>query len=307
MQSKKHWTLLEILNTTTQYFTEKNIDNPRLNAEELLGKVLDLKRVELYVAFERPLTDKEISNLRELVKRRIQHEPLQHIIGQTDFMGYPIKVNPDVLIPRPETEILVEEVLKLQNDPNLKNPNILDIGTGSGCIAISLVLEWKNSQVVAVDVSSTALKTAHQNCLLNTISAQMAASHKNQTIDFSNDITLLEHDILKPWPPSIKKQFDIIVSNPPYVTQNEMQSLQPEVNNYEPHDALTDFNDGLTFYRRIFDIVTEKKELVCRYLFLEMSGSQPEKIIAIAQNYAFNNIEIIPDLNKIDRVLKIEV
>ena len=110
MHSKKHWTLLEILNTTTDYFAEKNIDNPRLNAEELLGKILSLKRVQLYVSFERPLTDREVSDFRTLVKRRIQHEPLQHIIGQTEFMGFPISVNPNVLIPRPETEILVEEV-----------------------------------------------------------------------------------------------------------------------------------------------------------------------------------------------------
>ncbi|MEJ2544119.1 MAG: peptide chain release factor N(5)-glutamine methyltransferase [Calditrichaceae bacterium] len=307
MLSKKSWTLLDILNTTTEYFTEKNIDNPRLNAEELLGKVLGLKRVQLYVAFERPLTDEEVFKFRELVKRRIQHEPLQHIIGQTEFMGYPIKVNSDVLIPRPETEILVEEVLKLQTGMILKNPTILDIGTGSGCIAISLALEWKDSQLIAIDVSKSAIETAHQNCQLNGIFAQMARSNQIQNIDFSNQLAILEQDILKPWSQSIKKQFDIIVFNPPYVTKDEMKTLQPEVRDYEPHVALTDFNDGLIFYRRIFDMLSRKHELESRYLFLEMSGSQPDKIITLAQEYRFKHIDIIPDLNKIDRVLKIEV
>ena len=307
MQSKKRWTLLELLNTTTQYFTEKNIDNPRLNAEELLGKVLNLKRVQLYVAFERPLTDKEVYNFRELVKRRIQHEPLQHIIGQTEFMGYPFNVNPNVLIPRPETEILVEEVLKLQNDSSIKNPTILDIGTGSGCIAVSLALEWKGSRLTAVDASTSALETANQNCQLNEISAQKAQSNQNQEKDSSRHLILMEQDILNPWPQTIENQFDIIVSNPPYVTNDEMKSLQPEVRDFEPHAALTDFDDGLTFYKRIFDMIAEKKELECRYLFLEMSGSQPDKIVELARKKTFKKIEIIPDLNKIDRVLKIEV
>jgi release factor glutamine methyltransferase len=307
MQSKKYWNLLEILNTTTQYFVEKNIDNPRLNAEELLGKALGLSRVELYVSFERLLTDKEVSTFREMVKRRIQHEPLQHIIGQTEFMGYPIKVNSNVLIPRPETEILVEEIIKLQNENDLKNPTILDIGTGSGCIAISLAQEWSGSQLLAVDNSSAALDMAQQNCLLNKISVKMVKSNQAQPLDLSIQITLLEHDILKPWPQLLKRHFDIIVSNPPYVTNDEMKTLQPEVKNYEPHAALTDFSDGLKFYRRIFDMITEKREIECHYLFLEMSGSQPEKIIALTRKYMFRKINIIPDLSKINRVLKIEV
>ncbi len=307
MQSTKRWNLLEILNTTTQYFTEKNIDNPRLNAEELLGKALGLSRVQLYVSFERPLTEKEVSTFKEMVKRRIQHEPLQQIIGQTEFMGYPYKVNSDVLIPRPETEMLVEEILKLKIENGLKNPTILDIGTGSGCIAISLALNWSDSQLFAVDNSPAALNMAQQNCLLNKISVQNVKSNQPQSSNFSLQLILLEHDILKPWPQLLKRQFDIIVSNPPYVTNDEMKTLQPEVKDYEPHGALTDFSDGLKFYRRIFDMITEKQELECHYLFLEMSGSQPDRIIALAQKHAFRKIDIIPDLSKIDRILRIEV
>ena len=307
MQSNKRWTLLELLNTTTQYFDEKNIDNPRLNAEELLGKALGLNRVQLYVAFERPVTDTEVDSFRSMVKRRAQHEPLQHIIGMTEFMGFPIQVNRDVLIARPETEILVEEVINLKNQNDLKNPNILDIGTGSGCIAISLALCLLESKILATDISPAAIEIAQQNCRLNKISVQIIESNQTQKIDFTTPVTLVEHDIMQPWAQSLRNQFDIIVSNPPYVTQTEMDSLQPEVKDFEPHAALTDFSDGLKFYKRIFDLIMGNNELKCRYLLLEMSGSQPEKITAIAQNYPFNKLDIIPDLNKIDRVLRIEV
>ena len=307
MQSKKRWILLELLNTTTQYFNEKNIDNPRLNAEELLGKALGLNRVQLYVAYERPVTDTEVDIFRAMVKRRIQHEPLQHIIGLTEFMGYPIKVNRDVLIPRSETEILVEEILKLQSEAKLKNPSILDIGTGSGCIAISLAKVRPDNKLLAIDVSPAALEVTRQNCELNEIPVQKVESHHTQKTSLSTPVTLAEHDIMQPWPESLKTTFDIIVSNPPYVTNDEMGTLQQEVKDYEPHAALTDFADGLKFYKRIFDLVSGKDELECHYLFLEMSGSQPDKIRALARNYSFKKINVIPDLNKIDRVLKIEV
>ena len=112
---------------------------------------------------------------------------------------------------------------------------------------------------------------------------------------------------MQPWPESLKTMFDIIVSNPPYVTNDEMRTLQQEVKDYEPHTALTDFGDGLKVYKRIFDLITGKDELECHYLFLEMSGSQPDKIKALARNYSFKKISVIADLNKIDRVLKIEV
>jgi release factor glutamine methyltransferase len=307
MQSNKRWTLLELLNTTTKYFTEKNIDNPRLNTEELLSKTLELDRVQLYVAYERPLTDAEIDTFRSLVKRRIQHEPLQHILGITEFMGYPIKVNRDVLIPRPETEILVEEVLKLKSEIGMKNPYILDIGTGSGCIAISLAMDWPTSSILAIDISTAALDMAKQNCELNNIDVQIADIYHKQNTELTSSVILVEHDVLKSWPSLFSKQFDIIVSNPPYVKNDEIEALQPEVRDFEPHIALTDSGDGLKFYKHIFDLVKVNCELECKYLFLEMSGSQPKEITDLAYTYSFKKIETIPDLNKIDRVLKIEV
>lgn len=307
MPSKKHWKLLEILNTTTQYFIDKNIENPRLNAEELLGKVLGIDRVQLYVSYEQPLSDKEIYDFRSLVKRRIHHEPLQHIIGMTEFMGYPIKVNRDVLIPRPETEILVEGVLKLHCEGKLEKPSILDIGTGSGCIAVSLALTWPNSELLAIDISASALDVAKQNCELNKIPVQIKDSNHKQKTNFYTPIILAQLDIMQSWPQSLNNHFDIIISNPPYVTKNEINDLQVEVRDFEPHIALTDHDDGLKFYKRIFDMVKSKGELDCRYLFLEMSGSHPDRIEDLAHKYIFKKINIIPDLNKIDRVLKIEV
>ena len=307
MQQKKQWKLLDLLNTTMQYLLEKGVDNPRLNAEELLGKALDLNRVQLYVSFDRPISETELDLYRSLIKRRSQHEPLQHILGQTEFMGYPFIVNPNVLIPRPETEILVEEVLKTTQQTGQRNPSILDIGTGSGCIAISLALQLPGSHILAIDISKSALDIARQNCQLNNISLNMFESDHTKTENTAPPITFAMYDILSPWPSSFQNRFDIMVSNPPYVTKTEMEQLQPEVRDFEPQGALTDFNDGLTYYKRIFELVSERESLQCKYLFLEMSGSQPDKIVSLARTYSFYKIDIIPDLNKIERVLKIEV
>ncbi|MEJ2055207.1 MAG: peptide chain release factor N(5)-glutamine methyltransferase, partial [Calditrichaceae bacterium] len=283
----------------------KKIENPRLNAEQLMSKALQLDRVHLYVSFERPLTESEINVYRSMVKRRVNHEPLQYITGMTEFMGLPIKVNPDVLIPRPETETVVEQILAYQKQNKLIN--ILDIGTGSGCIAISLAKDQRRCKILGIDKSGRALKTAAENCQINNIPLHYEENDQDKPAHLTEGITLFKHDIMQPWPSSVVNKFDIIVSNPPYITQEEIGNLQPEVKDFEPLEALTDYSDGLAFYRRIFDLTTGNCELISRMLFLEMSGSQPEKIIALSRRYHFKNIEIIPDLNKISRVLKIEV
>ena len=203
------WTILELLKVTTQFLSEKSIENPRLNAEHLLSHLLSLKRVDLYLQFERILTTAEVNQYRELIRRRAQYEPLQYIIGKTEFMGLCFEVSPDVLIPRPETELLVEEVLKLSVD--LQAPTILDIGTGSGCIAISLAQLWPGSRIIATDVSEAALHMARNNAGVNNVAER---------------IRFLLHDILNETLPV--DSFDIIVSNPPYIAADEMEGLEPE-------------------------------------------------------------------------------
>ncbi len=290
MQKPKPWKLIDLLKTTTGYFQKKNIENPRLNAERLLCPILKMERINLYIEFERPISESELSQYRAFVSRRANNEPLQYILGETEFMGLPFKVTPDVLIPRPETEILVEEILKLK-DQNKNLTNMLDIGTGSGCIPISLAHYWPQAQITGIDISAEALEIAKENKELNK----------------TENITFIEKDLFNDWPDeNLAQNFDIIISNPPYVTEKEIDGLQNEVKEFEPTIALTDFSDGLRFYRHIFSLINDGK-LKCKFLFFEMSGSQPEKIINEAKKYSFESIEVIKDLTEIERVLKIEV
>ncbi len=287
---KKSWRVIELLQTVSSFLEEKGIENPRLNAELLLGKVLNLSRVELYLAFERPLSKTELDAYRDLIRRRAQHEPLQYLLQETEFMGLKFAVGPGVLIPRPETEILVEQVLKLKVEFS-QSPIIVDVGTGSGCIALSLAHFWPEAQVFASDVSSQALAFVKKNLELNQLNGRVMANI---------------HDVMDDWAPWLPKTFDILVSNPPYISAQEIKSLPNEVQQYEPLVALTDQADGLRFYRRFFQLVKEKI-IQPQYLFLELSGSQPEKIVNLAEQAALGTIEVINDLNNIKRVLKIRV
>lgn len=309
MTKNKVWNVVELLNTTAHYFKEKNIENPRLNAEYLLGKILNLKRVELYVAFERPVTNTELTAFRGFVKRRSMSEPLQYILGETEFMGLTFKVNPGVFIPRPETEILVEEVLKLKPFYKDKQPVVIDIGSGSGSISVSLADSWPEARFACTDISYAALETAKDNAFLNQLEAVIFRKNhspaENPALQ-NGRLTFVEHDIFSEWHPLLPKQADILISNPPYIALDEMPALPLEVKDYEPHIALTDQADGLNFYKRIFELVCKEQTLNCQYIFFEMSGSQPQRIIELANEHSFPEIEIINDLNEIPRVLKIK-
>ncbi len=285
------WKVVDLLKAVTPFLKEKGIDNARLNAELLLGKVLGLKRVSLYVQFDRPLTQDELGAYRKLIRRRARHEPLQYLLEQTECMGLPFKVGPGVLIPRPETEILIEETLKLKNALKATKPVLVDVGTGSGCIAVSLAKLWPESEIYATDISDSALELSKENAELNKV---------------TKNIRFVKHDVFTQWDVNLPKAFDVLVSNPPYITPNEMERLPQEVKAYEPEIALSDGANGLRFYDRFFEMIREHL-IDVRYLMLELSGSQPEKIIERTYYYGLNPTEIIPDLNRIKRVLKIKV
>jgi len=286
--NQKTWKVIEILKTTTDYFTEKQIENPRLNAEQLLAHVLNLTRIQLYVQFENLLSSKEVSNFRELIRRRANNEPLQYILGEVEFMGLNFKVTPAALIPRPETEILVERIIETVKNSKMKNPSIIDIGTGSGCIAISLAHHLPDCKITATDVSQEALDLAQLNSSTNRIT----------------NINLLNHDILtaKNFP---LETVDIIVSNPPYVAANEMIDLPDEIKNYEPEIALTDYKSGLIFYEKILSLID--KDLKCKFVFMEMNANINKQIVNLSINFGFNQIEVIHDLNNLPRIIKIEI
>lgn len=278
-------TVLELLNLTTTFFEQKGIDSARLNAELLLADILKCKRLDLYLAFDKPVKDEEVDNYRLFIKRRGNREPLQYILGYVEFYGLTFSVNKDVLIPRQETEILIETVLKAVDK---ESPlTILDIGTGSGIIAIALAKNLPNAKIFALDKSAEALVVARQNAEANGV---------------ENRTAFLQNDILSSSFP-INDKLDIIVSNPPYVAHKEFQSLQKEIVAFEPDFAVTDFSDGLTFYRRIIeDAKNHLKEN--GKIFFEIGAGQSAQVKSLFELHNFSSIEIRKDYSTIDRVIK---
>jgi len=230
------WTIQKILDWTSTYFTSKSISSARLDAELLLANVLNCNRLDLYLQFERILTPQERTRYREFVQRRTRREPVQYILGVTEFHGLVFEVTPDVLIPRPETELLVETVLENSSGLGRTPVRILDVGTGSGCIAVSLAKESPSAEIWAMDSSPEALAVARRNAERHGV-----------------EIHFLLQDVFQPFKKKLP-QFDIVVSNPPYVTASEENVLPPEVKNYEPPEALFAAGDGLDFYRQFIKI-----------------------------------------------------
>jgi len=226
-------TVLEVIQRSTDFLGKKGVDSPRLQTELLLGHMLKIPRMQLYLNFERKLTEIELAGFRALIKRRGQREPLQQIVGSTSFCGYEIAVSPHVLVPRPETEILaecgwtyLEKARKEQHGPI----HILDFGTGSGCLAIALASKLRDAEVCASDISPEALHVARQNAVRNGVQIQFFEGEGFRAI------------------PS-DARFDLIISNPPYIPAGQIEGLQPEVRDFEPRGALEGGEDGLNFYR----------------------------------------------------------
>lgn len=279
----KEWTVLSMLEWATDYFKEKNIPDPRYSIEWLLAETLNIKRLDLYLKFDRPLSPKELSELRPVIKRRAKHEPLQYIIGYTDFVNTHISVNPDVLIPRLETEQLVEIILDRHADEKNKAFSVLDIGTGSGCIPIALKMERPAWQLSGIDISPEALEIARSNAEQNEV-----------------DVTFLKGDILKPETISFDTSWDIIVSNPPYITPGEKGALEPQVRTYEPHQAL--FTDDMDrMYGNILHFA-EKNLAPEGILYLELHEHFAGQIQQLFERKNWET-ELQKDYDKKDRFL----
>lgn len=275
----KVWRIIDIINWSKDYLEKHNVDSPRLTIELMLTHVLNIERIKLYTDYDKPLSESELSVIKSMIQQRIKRYPLQYILGQVEFYGSKFIVNQDVLIPRPETEELVDKVI---NEYNINNDyKILDIGTGSGCIAISLAKKFVNSTITAIDNSTSALKVAKQN-----------------SIDLGvENVKFAYADILTTEP---KLKYDIIVSNPPYVSNTEMNELEPELS-FEPNSALTDSSDGLEFYRR-FVTIFKNILSIDGVFYLELNSSlarETEKLFASEYK-----IEIIRDLFDKPRILK---
>jgi len=227
MTQAEIWTTLKVLDWTKEFLAARGVENARLEAEWLLCAVTGLDRVGLYLNFEKPLDAEELAAYRAMVARRGRREPLQHILGTQEFCGLEFEVTPAVLIPRHDTETLVNEALGRMPGAQA----ILDIGTGSGCIAVALAHRLPGASVTAVDISEAALVVARRNAEKNGVA-----------IEFLHG-SLFE--------PVAERQFDLIVSNPPYIPSSDIEALEPEVRDFDPRGALDGGADGLDVYRAL--------------------------------------------------------
>ncbi len=279
-------TVLESIKLSTEYLGKKGIESPRVNAELLLAEILNCKQLDLYLSFDKPLKENEILKYREWIVRRGKYEPLQYIIGRTEFYGLTFYVNSNVLIPRQETEILVETIL--QDCKEKERYNILDIGTGSGNIAVSLAKHLPNSVITAIDISDSALSLAQKNAEENCVKG---------IIQFKN-IDITSPNCLK----HLNSKFDIVVSNPPYVSLEEYQTLQKEIIDYEPAASVTDGEDGYKFYRIITRLVIELLSSSGK-LYFELGKDQAEEVKLILSENGFKNIQTFKDYLNVERVI----
>jgi len=232
----KSWTVLELLNWTADYFRRLGLENPRLNAEILLGKVLGLERIMLYARFDQEVGERQREEFRELVRRRAAREPLQYLVGAWEFYGRRFELTPAVLIPRQETELVVEKCLEKAPDAPLW---AADIGTGSGAIAVTIAAERPALHVIATDLSEEALAVAARN----------AAAHS-----VSDRVHIARGELAEPVRallPADRAGLDLLVSNPPYIPTARIEGLEPEVRDHEPRQALDGGPDGLDVLRRL--------------------------------------------------------
>ncbi len=275
-------TVLEIIRKTTDFLEAKGVESPRLNAELLIGHVLGLPRMQLYLQFERLLTEPELALIRPLVKRRSQREPLQYILGGTEFFHLRLKIDRRALIPRPETERLCELISQRLSTPPAA---ILDLGTGSGAIALGLAAFYSSAMVTALDVSEEALALAREN---------------SEALGLSGRVRLLHSDWFAALEPG--ERFDLVVANPPYLSGRETAASLPEVRQHEPSMALSSGADGT---EALLHIIAEAPRFltVAGLLALETGIDQHVVLRERAAGVGFARIESLRDLNDRDRYL----
>lgn len=290
--SREHeWTILDLIRWTTGYFTSHGIDSPRTTAEILLAHALQIKKIDLYLRYDQPLLKKELSAYKSLLKRRIDREPVAYITGKKEFWSIELDVCPDVLIPRPDTECLVETALcylgKEKSSGHSPQGLVLELGAGSGAVVIALAYERPAYRFIASDISLKAIRIAKKN----------AEKHGLASIDF------IAGNWLDPFPVE-KPLFDMILSNPPYIPSGDIRGLQPEVSRFEPVLALDGGqSDGL---HAISEIILSAHRLLKPQglLLLEMGFDQKEKVSKLIENCGYyGSLKIIRDYAGHDRVV----
>ncbi|MBL8202888.1 MAG: peptide chain release factor N(5)-glutamine methyltransferase [Blastocatellia bacterium] len=274
-------TIAETLRQASQQLRDADIPNDLLDAQTLLAHALGQDRTYLIIHFNELLSNEKATEFQSLIQRRAVGEPLQYIVGHQQFYGLEFDVTPAVLIPRPETELIIEETLRLA--VGLAHPVVVDVGTGSGCLAITLARELDDAQVFATDISSDALQIARHNA---------------QKHNLSDRIEFYEADLLN----GLSHRANFIVSNPPYIAEQEISTLQREVRDWEPRVALTDFADGLQYYRRL---LTEAPAHLKPqgYLIFEMGYQQAKIIKALIDHTIWSEPKALKDLQGIERTM----
>lgn len=256
MQPETEWTVGALLDWTAQHFVKKGCDSPRLDAEVLLAHALKLKRIDLYARYNEPIQEEAKAKFRDLVRRRADGCPVAYLVANKEFYSLPFFVNQDVLIPRPDTECLVDVALRIGKKENWKT--ILDLGTGSGCIAIALAKSLPQVKVVALDISAKALEVATKNAILNKVADRVSFVLGDLFAPLENGLT-----------------FDAIVSNPPYIPDHDIKDLDKDVKDYEPRLALSGGGDGFSVFDRILAGAGLKLN-AGGHLFIEIGAPQEE-------------------------------
>lgn len=287
-QETQVWSIRDLMKFSIDHLQRHGFDEARLTVELLLASALQRQRIELYTHFDQPLSKEELKAFRALFERRLHHEPVQYIVGSTSFMGLQFQVDARAFIPRPETETLVEQTMILCSQrPANDRVSILEIGTGSGNIAVSLAKLVRDMQVTTIDTNAAALELARANAA----SRGCAESILFQELSLFDELAeILPHP------------YDMLVSNPPYVSEEEWSHLAPEICKFEPKEAVTDSKDGYMFYRRIARIA---RDLVRKdgWVVVEVGQGQAENVRTIFSDGGIGKITVVPDLREIPRVV----
>lgn len=270
-------TVGEVLRRATEYLAAKEVDSPRLDAEHLLGKAVGLSRVELYMHHDRQLTEAERDAYRALVRRRGEREPLAYVLGDWDFRRLTLKVDSRALVPRPETEVVVERCLALLE--GVAEPQVLDVGTGTGAIALSIAHEHPGADVIAIDVSADALALARENA---------------EATGLAGRVRFLEGDLHQGLGAAA---YDLVVSNPPYVTEEEIEIVQPEVREWEPRLAVV----GGTHTRAVAEAARDALR-PNGHLVLEVADERAEDAAALLEELGYEDVRLTEDLTGRERI-----
>lgn len=286
--AQEQWTIKKLLEWIIAYFEKSGVDAPRLSAELLLCHVLGLERIQLYTLYDRIVGPDQLAALREMVRRAAAHEPIAYLVGRCEFYSLPLKITPECLIPRPETEHLVERAIDFLRT-RTGGQYVLDLCTGSGCIAAAIAKNVPNVSVIATDINDSALKIAAENI----------ARHK-----LTDKVKLLCGDLFDPILKGLDQtHFDLIVCNPPYVSDLEYENLASNVREYEPKAALYGGADGLDVYKRILEKVEDFLQ-PDGTLMMEIGYAQGPAIRQMLETSgSFNNITIEKDFANNDRIV----